>query len=319
MDIKIAVIIPSYNRAGLIGETLCSVLEQSLRPAEVIVVDDGSTDATEGVVREFRPGVRYLRIDNSGECRARNVGVDASTAPWIAFCDSDDLWRSDKLERQARLVQQDASIGYSFTNFQTVNHGAWSEATKFDSSPQGYWEVQRRNAGPEGFIIEEPMCARLLRHQPVFPSTLLMQREFFENVGRWREPLGRTPSVDLEFHFRCAAKPPIGVVSAPVVGIRKHSANFSGNVLKTALGEIEVLRYILANNSSSREYASLIQREIVRRSAAAAAGSFTERDLEQTRNLLKAVPYGDRSWKLQIKSIIATSAGVLGLAAKRVS
>src|SRR5579871_5754982 len=99
----VSVIIPCYNRGPLIADTLRSVLGQTHIPAEVIVVDDGSTDNTAEVVAGF-PTVRYERIANSGVCRARNVGVGLARFSWLAFCDSDDLWEPDRLETQFRLL-----------------------------------------------------------------------------------------------------------------------------------------------------------------------------------------------------------------------
>lgn len=304
MALEISVIVPTYNRADLIAETLASILKQSHKPAEIIVVDDGSRDNTEAIVREFSSQIKYVRIDNSGECRARNVGVSAASAPWIAFCDSDDLWHPDKLLLQTRLFERASDVEYSFTNFKTVVDGEWSGTTKFDTSPTGYWDLPRREIADGTFVVQAPMCACILRHQPIFPSTLMMKRSFFDRIGQWRESLGRIPSVDLEFHFRCVSQPLIGVVSTPVVGIRKHASNFSGNPLRTTIGEVEILRYILSNVPAAREYEGRIREEIVVRSARTAEDAFAIGDLELVRQLLESVPYDQRSWKLRVKSHI---------------
>ena len=103
MGFDVSVIVPSYNRADLIPQTIHSILNQSHPPAEVIVVDDGSTDDTETVLQQFGSAIKYLRINNAGQARARNIGAEASTSEWIAFCDSDDLWQPNKLSDQVRL------------------------------------------------------------------------------------------------------------------------------------------------------------------------------------------------------------------------
>ncbi len=301
--LSISVIVPTYNRANLISETLRSILQQSYQPEEIIVVDDGSHDETEDVVRQFR-SIRYLRIQNSGECTARNIGVSSTSAPFVAFCDSDDLWHRDKLLLQARLFEDNSDLDYSFTNFRTVIDGKWSVATKFDSSPVGYWELPRRQTDSDGFIIEQPLFKNLLRHQPIFPSTLLMKRSFFELVGRWNEALGRTLSVDLEFHLRCVGRAPIGVVSAPVVGIRKHNSNFSGDPLKSLLGEIEILRFVLKHNPDAKSHEDLIRQQVTRRFMMAAEAAFANGDLALARELFQAIPSSSRSWKLHVKRLL---------------
>jgi glycosyltransferase involved in cell wall biosynthesis len=312
MALKVSVIVPTHNRADLIGHTLDSILRQSHAPAEVIVVDDGSTDNTEIVVRRFGDRVKYLRIENSGECCARNAGVSVSSAPWVAFCDSDDLWHQEKLSRQVRLFEKAPDVQYSFTNFNTVTEEGISASSKFDSSPAGYWDLPRRQIEKDLFVLEAPMFSRLLSHQPIFPSTLMMKRSFFESVGRWNEPLGRVRSVDLEFHLRCVSRSNIGVVFSPVVGIRKHASNFSGDPLKNAIGEIAILRYVLENNPVAKDHSSTIREQIIIRSAQAVEVAFEANSFETMLNLLEAVPLNQRSCKLHLKALIAHCPRELG-------
>ncbi len=303
--VDIAVIVPTYNRADLIGETLDSILGQSHPATEIIVVDDGSTDNTESVVARYGSAVKYLRIANSGECAARNAGVACSSAPWVAFCDSDDLWLPGKLELQVKVCREAQDVDYCITNFRTVMNGDWAQVSKFESSPHGYWDLPREELSPELFVGRADMFSRLLVHQPIFPSTVLMRRRFFDAVGGWNEPLGRTRSVDLEFHLRCVVRPPVGVVATPVVGIRKHRGNFSSDAYRTTLGEIEILRYVLENHVAARKHQAAIGRKIEERSAQAAAVAFTTGDFGKTRELLAAVPFQQRSWKLHLKAMVS--------------
>ena len=244
--LDVSVVIPTYNRAGWLPRTLASILEQTLEPMEVIVVDDGSTDGTEALARSFPPTVRYSRIENSGVCRARNVGVSLARGSWLAFCDSDDLWHPRKLEAQARLLQSAPGLEFAFTNFQVVTNDVWSAETKFDEAPPGYWDLPRRQITPDSFVVDVSLYERLIAFQPIFPSTMIMSRGFAERVGPWVDALGRTLSEDLEFILRCVDLPPIGVLSAPLVGIRKHAGGFSSQPLRTLKGEIEILHYVLA-------------------------------------------------------------------------
>ena len=104
---QVAVVIPAYNAAPLLPETLDSILGQTLPPAEIVVVDDGSTDDMDGCVRTYEPkGVRFVRTPNRGVNAARNTGASATSSPWLAFTDSDDVWLPRKLERQMELLAQ---------------------------------------------------------------------------------------------------------------------------------------------------------------------------------------------------------------------
>jgi GalNAc5-diNAcBac-PP-undecaprenol beta-1,3-glucosyltransferase len=102
----VSVVIPTYNRAGLVGEAIESVRQQSYRNLEIIVVDDGSPDNTENVVRSVPDQrIRYLRHKkNKGLPAGRNTGIKAAKGEYIAFLDDDDRWREDKLERQISAV-----------------------------------------------------------------------------------------------------------------------------------------------------------------------------------------------------------------------
>lgn len=238
----VAVVIPTYNRAHLIGDTLDSVLAQTCAPAEIIVVDDGSTDDTPEVVRAYGGRVRYHRIANSGVCHARNVGVRMTNAPWIALCDSDDLWRPEKLERQMTLFRQAPGVEYGFCDFVILGDRGCESETKFERSPEGYWDGARK-IDDDMWILDVPLYERLLTYHPIFPSTVVMGRDFFERVGGFDERWGRTVGEDVEFTLRCVQHAPAGVIAKPVVGIRKHRGNFSDDLLGGALGLIEIYRH----------------------------------------------------------------------------
>lgn len=97
----VSVIIPSYNRAGSIRAAVESVLKQSYADLELIVVDDGSTDDTEAVLKGIDDDrLRYIYQENAGACVARNTGIAAARGEYIAFHDSDDIWHPTKLEKQ---------------------------------------------------------------------------------------------------------------------------------------------------------------------------------------------------------------------------
>jgi len=305
MSAEISVIVPSYNRGKLIRPTLDSILGQSHRPFEVIVVDDGSTDDTEIVVAQYGASVKYIRIENSGPPRARNRGAAASTAPWLAFCDSDDLWHPEKLRLQVRLFDEVPDLEYGFTNCRTVVGEEWAESTKFDSLPFGYWDLKQRSVDTDLFVVEESMFGRLLIRQPVFPSTVMMKRAFFEKVGGWQESLGRNPAEDVEFHLRCVDQTRIGVVSRAVVGIRKHDRNFSGDSLRTRIGDIEMLNFVRSHNPAASKYSSVIEERIIAASGSAAEEAFAIGDIQTMKRLLKGVPFHKRTWKLHVKSLAA--------------
>lgn len=122
----ISVIIPTYNSENSIGDALDSVFSQTHRPIEIIVIDDGSTDGTAEIVKQYvrtcptGEGIElvYIHQENSGPSKARNAGIRASHGEYIAFLDADDVWMQDKLEKQLRIFMKQADIDIVFTDVQ---------------------------------------------------------------------------------------------------------------------------------------------------------------------------------------------------------
>ena len=123
---KVSVIIPTYNRAHLIGRAIKSVINQTYQDFEIIVVDDGSTDNTEEIVKSFNdPRIRYIRHEkNKGEAAARNTGIEAAKGKYIAFQDSDDEWLPEKLYKHMMIFKKaKKKIGVVYSGFWKIRNG----------------------------------------------------------------------------------------------------------------------------------------------------------------------------------------------------
>ena len=110
MTPKVSVVIPVFNKAKWIEETLLSVVNQSYKDWEAVIVDDGSNDESLSIIREFtshQPGTwKIISQKNQGQCKARNVGIEQSAGEFVAFLDGDDLWEKNKLEVQVRMLEE---------------------------------------------------------------------------------------------------------------------------------------------------------------------------------------------------------------------
>ncbi|GAA2830309.1 glycosyl transferase family 2 [Aminobacter aminovorans] len=124
-----SVVIPAWNAARTIAETLRSVAAQSVPPAEIIVVDDGSSDETEAAVLQSGVAVRYVRQNNAGPGSATTRGFALATAPFIATVDADDLWLRQKVERQLRRLDEAPQLTAVFTLWRTFRHGQPDDGT----------------------------------------------------------------------------------------------------------------------------------------------------------------------------------------------
>ena len=123
MEELVSIIMPSFNTGDYIGESIRSVLMQSYRNWELLIVDDCSTDGTDAAVAPFLcdPRIRYLKNEvNSGAAVSRNRALREASGKWIAFLDSDDLWTPDKLETQIAFMK-DNGHHFSYTNYAEMN------------------------------------------------------------------------------------------------------------------------------------------------------------------------------------------------------
>ena len=173
-----SVIIPVYNRPALLCRAIESVLAQTFRDYELIVVDDGSTDQTPSVARSY-PGVRCVRQQNRGVSAARNRGVAESSAPYLAFLDSDDAWLPGKLEAQYDFISREPSVRVHQTEEIWVRRGRRVNPGE-------------RHRKPEGDIFVPSLALCL-----VSPSAVVIERTLFERMGGFDERLAACEDYDL--------------------------------------------------------------------------------------------------------------------------
>ncbi|MCZ6674311.1 MAG: glycosyltransferase family A protein [Verrucomicrobia bacterium] len=155
----VSCIVPVYNGERYLAETLTSIVEQTYSPMEVIVVDDGSTDGTENVVKQFGSAVKLVRQENAGTPTARNTGILHSLGEFIGFLDADDLWHPEKIARQISQFASQPGLQLSFTYI------------------QNYWS-------PEISENRRTLDENLLKPLPGYVCpTMLLRRELLDTIG----------------------------------------------------------------------------------------------------------------------------------------
>jgi len=192
-----SVIIPVHNRYRPVKEAIDSVLSQTFSGHELIVVDDGSTDDTPRVAEEYADRIRYLRRENRGVSAARNTGVAASSAPWLAFLDSDDRWLPGKLERQARFIRENPGIMINQTDETWIRRGRRVNP-------------RERHLKREGHIFIDSLELCLIS-----PSAAVMSRECFDRYGPFDEDLPACEDYDL--WLRVTARERVGLAPERLV------------------------------------------------------------------------------------------------------
>ena len=119
---EVSVIVPTYNSARFLVDAINSVLAQTFKEFEVWVIDDGSTDETEALMRAQRPPVHYIRQKNLGVAAARNRGIEESSGKYVAFLDADDTWAPRKLEYQIDALRNNDNCRACYSAFSIADH-----------------------------------------------------------------------------------------------------------------------------------------------------------------------------------------------------
>lgn len=182
---KVAIIIPTYNRAALLERAITSVIAQSYPATEIIVVDDGSTDNTEQLINENYPNIRYLYQDNQGVSAARNTGINATSCDWICLLDSDDSWQADKLEKQCLALTENPNYLFCHTNETWYRNGKILNQGK-----------KHQKHGGNIFQYCLPLCA-------ISPSSAMIKKDLFDEIGLFDENLPACEDYDMWLRICC--------------------------------------------------------------------------------------------------------------------
>lgn len=236
MRASVSVVVPAYNAERWIGETLESILGQTLPPAEVIVIDDGSVDGTAGVVRGFGTRVQYTRQENAGASAARNHGIALARGEYIAFLDADDLWLPEKLEKQLTLLERKPELKW-----------VYSDSFIFaDGCPEATTRVGHHLKLRSGNIFEA-----LLLGDFIASPTPLIHREVFARLGVFLiQPPRLVYAEDWEMWLRIAQYYPVGLVHEPLARYRmsKDSISQSFGSMRRHEVVIELLERTIQRN-----------------------------------------------------------------------
>lgn len=235
---RVSVIIPCYNSQRFLSAALESVLGQSFGDFEVVAIDDGSTDGTRAMLNRFRdPRVVRIFQENQGVGRARNAAIARSTAEYLAFLDSDDVWESDKLARQVAFLDFHPSVAVVYSDCFVIDSSGAILKKFSDDYPM------RR-----GMVFEE-----LLRENFAPLSTVVMRRAVFDDVGPF---LPYSIVEDYDLFLKCALRYPFDFLPQPLARYRRHPDNITRN-LRLAVAELNCVYDDLLRREPHRRHSIL--------------------------------------------------------------
>ncbi|OAB63205.1 glycosyl transferase [Leptolyngbya valderiana BDU 20041] len=235
VDLRVSVIVPTYNGEAYIQLAIASVLHQTYRHWELVVVDDGSTDSTREIVTEYGDRIRYFYQENQGVAAARNRGIREARGEWVAFLDQDDFFVPEKLAVQVAALEKQPSVG--------IVHSGWQI---LDRSGNMVSSVEPWHGIPELDV------ASWLLWKPVFLGAMLFRRDWLEFAGGFNCRFHQAPDVDLVLRLALMGCEAVWVPQT-TVGYRQHDRNASQNTQVQVLECEEVLDRLFARSNLSEE------------------------------------------------------------------
>jgi glycosyltransferase involved in cell wall biosynthesis len=242
--LPIAVVIPAHNAERFLKDALESIRGQTVRPAEIILVDDGSSDATAAI--GFAHQVTVISQPQMGHAAARNTGIRATSQPWIAFLDADDVWETDKLEAQWVAVQTCSDVGIVATDFSEFDADG-SRSTSFLSGKVHYQRIKRTQVAPSVVCCDpESLREEFWEGNFMTPSATLIRRDLLLRAGLFDPSLPHLEDRDCWLRlFTVSAR--VAVVERPLMRSRIHQDNLSHDQLEHNEAGIMLTERILSN------------------------------------------------------------------------
>lgn len=228
----VSVVIPTYNRARIIGRAIESALAQTHSDIQIVVADDGSSDDTRTVAESYGPRVIYLRQANAGVSAARNFGMRHIRGEFIAFLDSDDSWEPWKIEAQVAALRRHPEAGLVWTDMAAVDdRDRLIDARYLRAMYSAYEEVDIENTLSQvdtlgalsarvpqelssAAVREGDLFSRILLGNLIHTSTVLFRRSWCERTGGFDESYARAGE-DYEFYIRLCSAGPVVFIDAP--------------------------------------------------------------------------------------------------------
>lgn len=259
----VSVIIPSYNCAKYVAEAIESVLNQTYDDFEIIVVDDGSTDNTKEILKEYieKKRIQYIYQENQGPGAARNSGIKASKGEYIAFLDADDAFKEDNLEKKISMSSAFPQVNLIFSDYYyQLESFSKNPALEKENFLKKFSKVISKH--PQGMLFTPNTFSEIFE-VPFFiwTGTVMVKRLMFEKVGLFRTDLAGHEDTDM--WLRLAKEGGIGYVDLPLSYYKQFRSSLTvKQPLKYAQDRINFLFPLLKQNISDKNVSYIVRKRL---------------------------------------------------------
>lgn len=248
-QLDVSFVIPTHNRTELLASTIQSVLNQTRRPREILVVDNGTENRAASVLAPFGRDVTLVKSTPNVKQIARNTGFKAASSEWVATLDDDDLLHPTYLASMAEPML-DGRADIISSDHRKFRGAVFDEKTNFELAPSGYWDgIPQPPPGQNWSFVGKFPLERLLRRVPVYPSTTIIRREFALRIGGYDPRMLGIMAEDLEFLIRALTHGELSLVWEPLVNYRLHPGNDTASIIGQTTGRWRIFEFARNNHA----------------------------------------------------------------------
>jgi len=309
-NVEFSVAIATYNRSEIIVQTLGHVLGQTYQAAEIVVVDDGSTDATREAVASVKDArIRYLRIENSGPGVALKTAIEMCTSQWITICDDDDVWLPDHLQRRVKLISNFPESDVSFSDFTAFGTAARPEYSHFATVSSQWWRDFEEPDGSGMQFMGRCLIEKFLQENPVFPLTLCFSQDLWRRSGGIEDKYSRLGCWDAHMTWRLVLHGCVSSDHSITAKRREHSTNFSKKRSHVNMERALMLESEISSGKIPVQHRQVVEEQIFASRLRAARWAWDDEDYSLVGSILNELPFGASKielWKYRLAMCLPT-------------
>jgi glycosyltransferase involved in cell wall biosynthesis len=299
-----SVSVHTYNRASYICETIDSILAQTLKPKEIIIVDDDSNDNTEELLKKYGHQIIYKKIDNVGCGASRKAAVDMCSSEWVVCNDDDDIWLPNHLETLSLIINSYPEIKFCFTNFSHFGDSAEENYNHFSKAPSNWWESITKKKNENLVLLNDDAYISFLDFNPATASTWAFRKEEYLRIGGINQLYSRMNSEDADLTRRMLMHYKGGCSNTQTVKIRKHGENMSISFVDNLLGKAQMLEDYLKSDYLPEKFRKETSKALIETLKNAFSQSLWNNDLNKAKSIIKKLGFSSISMKDKIKYMI---------------
>ncbi len=295
LTLDVSVVVPAHDRPEMLRQAIAAELAQTIRPREIIVVDNGKTAQGLGLAAEFGDALIYIRAADKGRDVSRNLGIERATSTWISLLDDDDYHLPGFLA-SVEEVMRDGRADVIITDQQWFDSAGPRVSTGFRGMPAGYWDGVGSPTEPWSFVDKFPV-ERLLIRNPYEPGQMVVRKDLLLAVGAFDVTFPYPTGEILDLNARLLSAGRLAIIWKPLLMYRRHEGNATSDIFIMDYCKLRTFEFIQESGSMLTEpFKAALLVDLPRRRRGTIRWAFERGDFAMTRELLSRIPGPERTF-----------------------